>query len=76
MTQTCCEIFWIVGLFKDLQVFDLLPVTLACDNSVALQIAANLVFHERIKHIEIDCHFIHDYLTKCLISTKFVHSND
>lgn len=58
MAQTCCEITWIVGLFKDLQILDLLPVTLACDNSAALQIAANPVFHERTKHIEIDCHFV------------------
>lgn len=76
MAQTCCELLWIVGLFKDLQVTDLLPVTLACDNSAALQIAANPVFHERTKHIEIDCHFVRDSLTKGLICTNFVRSYD
>lgn len=75
IAQTC-EIIWIVGLFRDLQVFDLLPVTLACDNFAALQIAANPVFHERTKHIEIDCHFVRDNLIKGLISTKFVRSCD
>lgn len=64
MTQTCCEITWIVGLFKDLQVVDLLHVSLSCDNSAALQIVANHVFHERSKHIEIDCHFVRENLAK------------
>lgn len=57
MAHTCYEIIWIIGLFKDLQVEGLLLVSLSCDNSAALQIASNPVFHERTKHIEIDCPF-------------------
>jgi hypothetical protein len=60
MTGTCCELTWLRHLLADLHMPVSDPVTLHCDNQAALHIAKNLVFHERTRHIEMDCHFIRD----------------
>ena len=51
-------------------------MTLICDNQATLHIASNLVFHEKMKHIEIDCHFICEKILSEIITTSFVNSND
>nr|GEW03324.1 ribonuclease H-like domain-containing protein [Tanacetum cinerariifolium] len=41
MTAATCELMWIVNILKDFKVTNLLLVELFCDNSAAIQIAAN-----------------------------------
>ncbi|CAN1266422.1 Retrovirus-related Pol polyprotein from transposon TNT 1-94 [Linum perenne] len=72
LAQLCCEVQWLVGLLHELGVEQSSPVKLYCDNQSALYIAQNPVFHERTKHIEIDCHVIRERLQSGLISLHHV----
>lgn len=60
MANVAFEITWLQSLLGELKIKQDKKAVLYCDNQAALHIAANSVFHERTKHIELDCHFIRE----------------
>ena len=70
MATTTCELVWIKELLGELKFGKIDQMELVCDNQAALHIASNPVFHERTKHIEIDCHFVKEKILSGDIVTK------
>ncbi|KAA3458786.1 retrovirus-related Pol polyprotein from transposon TNT 1-94 [Gossypium australe] len=73
---TIVEIIWLSGLFGKVSLDKLEPTTLFCDSQATLQIAANPVFHERTKHIEIDCHFVLEKNKRQLVKTQHICTSE
>ncbi|KAK0586370.1 hypothetical protein LWI29_005804 [Acer saccharum] len=74
MTGVCCELTWLRCLLKDLGFTHHEPALLYCDNKAALHIAANPVFHERTRHIEMDCHYVRDKIQDGSVITRYIVS--
>lgn len=72
MASAVAEVTWLLGLFKELGVISQVPIPILSDSKSAMQIAANPIFHERTKHIEIDCHFIRDKIKSGMIHIVYV----
>ena len=75
MGMLTAELLWIKGLLKDLGVVMTQPMSVFCDSQVAIHISANPVFHERTKHVEVDCHFVRDEIVKGTILTQHVSTH-
>jgi hypothetical protein len=72
MAHVTCELLWL----EELHFCEIGPMELVCDNQSALHLSSNPVFHERTKHIEVDCHFLREKILTGIIKTSFVNSRD
>ena len=72
MASVTSEIVWLIALLSTFGHIHKQPASLYCDSKAALYIAANPVFHERTKHIKIDCHFIREKIQDGVIKTFHV----
>ncbi|KAL4586016.1 hypothetical protein LXL04_010646 [Taraxacum kok-saghyz] len=75
MAVTVSEILWIRWLLKILQAPQTKSTPLLCDNQAARHIANNPVFHERTKHVEMDCYFVRERVETKEIQPICVHTS-
>ncbi|GKC71343.1 ribonuclease H-like domain-containing protein, partial [Tanacetum coccineum] len=70
MASVTSEVTWILKILRDLEWDKVLLVNLYCNSQAAIKIAANPVFHERTKHLEIDLHFVREKILSGIIKTQ------
>ena len=71
-----CELLWLKIILEDLKIKTQGAIGLSCDNKSAISIVHNPVQHDRIKHIEIDRHFIKEKLDARIINILHVSSEE
>ena len=76
LATTTCELQWLSYLLRDLQVQTTDQSTLYCDSQSARQIAHNPTFHERTKHIDLDCHIVREKLQSKLFHLLPIRSSE
>jgi len=60
-TETCNELIWLKEFLKELRKEQEAP-SLHSDIQSAIDLANNLIYHDRTKHIDVRCHFIRKLL--------------
>lgn len=72
MAMTCSELKLMIGVMDSLGIRLRFPIPFQCDSKAAIHIANNQVFHERKKHVEVDCHFVRDFIKAGIIATNHI----
>lgn len=76
LSHIACEMLWLWTLLQDIGIpFTTAPL-LWCDNISFAALAHNPIFHGRIKHIEIDAHFIRDQVLSNQLAIRHIRSQD
>ena len=71
-----CEVAWLNKLLHDFGLHAHRKVILYCDNLNSIQLARNLVFHARTKHIEVHYHFIRKKVLSGEIDLEYVNTEE
>ena len=72
MVEALCELKWMKNVLYTMGIDHQGPMNLFCDSRSAPHIAANPVFQERTKHVELECHFLRDDIQRGVVRTKHV----
>lgn len=75
MSHTTSELVWLDGILEDMHVSVPKLIPLFCDNKAAHYIAQNPIFHERTKHLKLDCHYVREQLEEGFKSTVYINSS-
>jgi hypothetical protein len=76
LANAASETRWLFTLFKELQFPIKESPQLLCDNLGVMHLSFNPVSHWRMKHVQIDLHFVRDLVQKGSLQVRHVHTQD
>ena len=76
LANAASETMWLSTLLKELAFPVIESPQLLCDNLGATHLSLNPINHSRMKHIQINLHFVRDLVHKGSLQVKHVHTQD
>jgi hypothetical protein len=76
IANVTAELMWVQSLLRELKVPHPPTAKIWCDNIGATYSAANPMFHGRMKHVEIDFHFVREKVARKLLDAKLISTDD
>jgi hypothetical protein len=75
-SQASCEALCLCKILIGLFGVQLRPTVIFCDNHSFIKLLENPVFHDRSKHIEIQYHFICDYVQRGAVELQYISTEE
>ncbi|XP_019100777.1 PREDICTED: uncharacterized protein LOC109132822 [Camelina sativa] len=76
VADTASELCWVVSLLHELGLKSVTQPVIYCDNVGATYLAANPIFHSRMKHVAFDYHFIRELVQSGFLRVAHVSTKD
>jgi hypothetical protein len=70
---TCCtQVLWMIQTLADMEVKCAALIPIHCDNTSAISVSKNPVFHSKTKHIPIKYHFLKEQVTNQIVQVHYI----
>ncbi|KAI5355626.1 hypothetical protein L3X38_008521 [Prunus dulcis] len=76
LANTAADLSWIRQVLLDLKMFLPNAPTMYCDNLSALALSSNPVYHSRIKHLDIDFHFVREKVQRKDLIVQYIPTEE
>jgi hypothetical protein len=68
-TSASCQVVWLRRILKDMSHTENDPTPIFCDNTLAIALSKNHVFHKKSKQIDTHFHFMCQLVKECVFKT-------
>jgi hypothetical protein len=75
-TTYCTQVLWMIQTLAELEVKYTTPIPIHCDNTSAISMSKNLVFHPNTKHIPIKYHFLIEQVSNHIVQVHYIPTTE
>eukprot|EP00253_Pinus_taeda_P036696 PITA_36696 len=75
-STTLCEAIWLRNLLVNLFRRNMEATKIMCDNQSCIKLSDNPVFHDRSRHIDIQCHFAKDCVQRGTVQLSYTPTGE